>query len=106
MTDNVCTHHSDMRLSANHLANCHRETTELFAWGHSEISTAATSGWVGSSAAALEGALEKLRGSAAKLSGRMDHHQTHMAAATPSYRGTDDGSGDEFDGLRPKLLNL
>ncbi|MFI9504854.1 WXG100 family type VII secretion target [Nocardia sp. NPDC052566] len=107
MTDYPIVDFTDLGLSAKFLSGASTDSTALFDSGHSEISTAA-SGWVGSSATELASALEKMRGRAAHLTGRMDDHSTHMAGGVVEYKGGELDSETDFDRLDPGpgLLNL
>ncbi|WP_158607800.1 WXG100 family type VII secretion target [Nocardia panacis] len=95
MADELSANFTDMQVSARQLADWHGDSTQVFEAGHAEISSAA-SGWVGNSQAALHTALAKMRGSASRLTGRLDDHSADIAAGSGEYHDVDHGSGENI----------
>ncbi|MVU81592.1 hypothetical protein GPX89_30675 [Nocardia sp. ET3-3] len=96
MADELHARFADMRSSASQLTQWANESAGIFASGHKEIEDAA-SGWVGSSAAALSGALEKLHSSANALTGNLDNHSTHIHTAATELHRTDSEWRDQLN---------
>ncbi|MFB8281726.1 WXG100 family type VII secretion target [Nocardia colli] len=95
MTGELSVNFTDLHHSAGCLADWCGDSSALFDSGHSEISSA-SSGWVGSSRAALEGALEKLRGSGTALTGRLDGHSSLVTDAVREFSTTEHKSTIEL----------
>jgi len=90
---------SDLRGSARQLSDWRHRSSHIFDAGHAVIEDATSSGWVGDSHAAMEAALEKMRRSAAALTGDLGDQSTRFSSAAAAYHGGEAVSAAAFTRL-------
>jgi len=86
----------DLHMSSDHLDMHHAELTEAHAAADADIE-AAQSGWVGSSAAALQAKFGEWQGTTTRLQGDIASHSETIRRAAEGYTATDADSGQSLD---------
>lgn len=115
MNDHVNADIGDLFHAGHQFSEWHIETHEAFDSAHRSMAESVTSGWVGSSAAAMAARLETMRTAGTAITDQLNGHSTHMSASATAYVTTENQSAGEItrttsasadSGSPGKLLNL
>ncbi|SRX94723.1 hypothetical protein MSP7336_02983 [Mycobacterium shimoidei] len=87
---------ADLHISANHMSVHHADLKAAHAEADTDIQNA-QAGWVGASAAALQGKLAEWQATTEQLCGNIADHEQAFRAARNAYQRTDDQSADNID---------
>jgi uncharacterized protein YukE len=87
----------DLFLSSDQLAMHHAEHIEAHEAANAFIESAANAGWVGSSAAALQGKMPHLQRITSHISAELERHRDAFRRSGHSYRDTDTDSAANID---------
>lgn len=82
---------------SGHQCNTYRyDTEDAFDTAHTRMTGAVENGWVGTSAASMAAALDKLRDSGNALIQRLDRHSQEFTQSAQAYRRTEENNADSI----------
>ncbi|GAB2664074.1 hypothetical protein GCM10027169_28070 [Gordonia jinhuaensis] len=86
----------DLHISGHQCATLRTESHEVFTQGHARIDDAVASGWIGSSAQAMQAALEVMRASGAEIIERLDDHSRKFIESATAYQQHDQAAANSI----------
>lgn len=111
MGDHVEVDVAELHHAGHQVNNWHIDTELAFSRDHQAIEESVSSGWVGSSADAMNQRLQSMRTAGTAITSGLNGHSTHMSSAATRYGRTEAESAESLENVSesddgPPLLDL